>query len=140
MVRLLSYSFAFSFCKLQLSFLQIYFKAYARRYELMWTRATSASRSLSLICNGNLAFSHSVFTIDPVCFIAKQCNLRFAIPCIWQLISLASLTPDSRSLSARIGLQTILTRTLQFPKRFALCKIAKAITLLAGPYHPCLFC
>ena len=28
-VRLLSYSFAFSFCKLQLSSLQIYFKAYA---------------------------------------------------------------------------------------------------------------
>ena len=71
-------AFASSSCLIY-TFISMHMSNYARCYELMWTRATSASRSLSLICNGNLAFSHSVFTIDPVCLIAKQFALRHSL-------------------------------------------------------------
>ena len=75
-------------------------------------------------------FALSHFYHNPVWLIAEPSNLRFTIPRIRQPISLASLTPDSRSVSPRI--QTILRLNSNFAvsKRFAFCcEIAKAILL-----------
>ena len=55
-VPLFSYSFAFSFCNLQLSYLRIYFKAYAYLWTLLWPDVLSAADWWQILHGSSLHF------------------------------------------------------------------------------------